>query len=106
MSIVRSDEYEDLAADFQYEQVRLLRAVLKKYGVTGAQAKEICGEFTFDLSMLFDQGEFELGGETYRPCICFTPDEEKFHVQSAGVEFHEYAFGTVADIFESERSGG
>ncbi len=78
----------------------MLRKVLKKHGVVGQSARDICGEFSFDLAMLFDQGEFDLGGEGYRPCVAFTADEDTFYVQTAGIEYHEYAFGTTAEIFE------
>ena len=102
MSTVLDERYANLAADFQRAQVRMLRQVLKKFGVAGKTAKDICGEFSFDLAMLFDQGEFDLGGESYRPCVAFTSDEEVFYVQPASIEYHEYAFGTTAEVFESE----
>src|SRR5689334_23003813 len=103
LSVVLDERYADLAAQFQREQVELLRKALKKHNVVGKVARDICGEFTFDLSMLFDQGEFDLGGEAYRPSVAFTTDEDTFYVQPADVEYHEYAFGTTADVFESEK---
>jgi len=50
--------------------------------------------------MLFDQGELDLGGESYRPCVTFTANENTFYVQPANIEYHEYAFGTTAEVFE------
>jgi len=102
MDVVLDDRYGDLAAEFQREQVRALRRALLKYRVEPGLAKQICGEFSFDLAMMFDQGEFDLGGETYRPCVAFTADEEVFYVQPASIEYHEYAFGTTAEIFEEK----
>jgi len=102
MNTILDEMYEPLAAEFQYAQVRLLKSVLSKYGVTGEQAKSICSEFTFSLSVLFDQGEVQHKGETYRPSISFTADEETFIAQPGNLAYHEYAFGTTADIFESE----
>ena len=103
MSVILDERYAELAAQFQREQIALLRQTLKKYGVIGKAAQDICGEFSFDLAMLFDQGELDLGGESYRPCVAFTADEETFYVQPADVEYHEYAFGTTAEVFESEK---
>jgi len=102
VDIIDKEKYEALAEKFQREQVDLLKQTLKKFGVEAAVAKEICGEFSFDLSMLFDQGELLLGKDVFRPVVAFTPDEENFLVQPAGVEFHEYAFGTVADAYGTD----
>jgi len=100
--ILNNELYEPLAAEFQYEQVKLLKQVLKKYEITGDKAKEITGEYTFGLAMLIDQGEIDYEGETYRPSITFTSDEETHIAQPAEIDFHEYAFGTTADVFEQE----
>jgi hypothetical protein len=101
MKIVLNNElYESLAAKFQHEQVKILKQILKKFEITGNKAKEISGEFTFDLAMLIDQGEFDCEGETYRPSITFTADEETYIAQPAEIDFHEYAFGTTAEVFE------
>ena len=53
---------------------------------SGRQLDDICGEFSFDLAMLFDRGELEAEGESYRPCVAFTADEETFYVQPADIE--------------------
>lgn len=100
MSVVLDERYADLAAQFQRTQISMLRKVLKKYGVVDEAARDICGEFSFDLAMLLDQGELDLGGESYRPCVAFTADEETFYVQPADIGYHEYAFGTTAEVFE------
>lgn len=52
--------------------------------------------------MLIDQGEFDYEGETYRPSITFSSDEETHIAQPAEIDFHEYAFGTTDDVFEQE----
>lgn len=101
MSTVLDDKYEELAAQFQFQQIVILKNTLKKYGVVGEVAKEICGDFSFDLAMLLDQGEIDSEGETYRPSIAFTADEKVFFVQTAEIEFHDYAYGTTAEVFES-----
>ena len=104
MEIIEDDKYQELCAEFQYQWIVLLRDTLKKHGVPESEAKAICGDFSFDLSMLFDQGEIEHEGSTYRPVVAFTEDEEEplLIVQSGGSEFHEYAFGTTDEAFETE----
>lgn len=100
------EKYEVLCAEFQYAWVRLLKDVLTRNGVAAAEAKKICGEFSFDFSMLFDQGELDCEGAVYRPFVAFTDDgdDEGGHatmfVEPNGPHFHDYAFGTTAHVFE------
>ena len=103
MKIDENDSYEDLCAEFQYQWIVLLRDTLKKHGIPTATAKQICEEFSFDLSMFIDQGEIELEGTSYRPVVAFTDDEDDptLIVQDGTVEFHDYAFGTTDEAFES-----
>lgn len=105
MKLAESDMYEGLCAEFQYRWIKLLRDTLKKHGIPTATSKEICGDFSFDLSMLFDQGEIDRDGVVYRPVVAFTDDDEKDPAlisPDASVEFHEYAFGTTDEVFESD----
>jgi hypothetical protein len=103
MNIVEDDRYKDLCAEFQHQWIAALRDTLKKHGIPANLAKDICGDFSFDLSMLFDQGEIDAGGDTYRPVVAFTDDadEPALIFEYGAVEFHEYAFGTTADVFKS-----
>ncbi len=100
MVVLDQERYEILAEKFQREQVSLLRSALKQHGIAGDTAREICGVFSFDLAMVFDQGELELDQKSFRPVVAFTADEEEFLVQPARVSFHEHAYGTVADEFD------
>jgi hypothetical protein len=52
--------------------------------------------------MLFDQGEIEYKGCSYRPVVAFTDDEgdERLIVRTDGPEFHEYAFGSTDEAYE------
>jgi len=102
MTIVVDDKYELLAAEFQYQQILLLKQTLEKYGIQPDVAKNICGDFTFDLAVMLDQGEIELEGEAFRPGITFTADEETFYVQPAEVEYHDYAYGTTDEVFDAK----
>lgn len=100
--MLQNDLYEHLAAEFQYEQVKILKQVLKENGITGEKAKKITGEFTFNLAMIFDQGEIEHEGQIHRPSIAFTADEETHIAQPAEIDFHEYAFGTTEEVFDQD----
>lgn len=103
MNDAEYDKLESLCADFQRQWIATLRDTLKKHGVSNDAAKSICGEFSFDLSMLFDQGEIEYEGYTYRPCVGFTDDGEEptFVIEPNGPQFHEYAFGTTKEAYEA-----
>jgi hypothetical protein len=102
MSTIMDSRYEQLAAQFQYQQIALLKAALDKHGIAPALAQEICGDFTFDLSILIDQGEIELDGAGYRPSIAFTSDEDTFYVQPDDVEYHVHAFNSTQEVFEND----
>lgn len=53
--LVEDDEkYHALAELFQREQIVRLRDCLKSHGVDATLTREICGDFTFDLSMLLN----------------------------------------------------
>jgi hypothetical protein len=99
MSTVMDSRYEELAAQFQYQQIAILKAALEKHGIAPAIAQDICGDFTFDLSIFIDQGEIELDGAGYRPSIAFTADEDTFYVQPDDVEFHVHAFNSTQEVF-------
>lgn len=103
MKIIEGEIYEELGAEFQYQWILTLRETLRKHGVPAATAKEICGEFTFDFSMLLDQGEIEFGGKSYRPVVGFSDDgaELTLLLNDGTLEFHEYAFGNTDEAFES-----
>lgn len=104
MRVVEAENYEELAAEFQYRWVVLLRDTLKKHGVSDSVAQAVCGDFTFDLSMLFDQGEIEHEGTSYRPVVAFTDDEDDPVVLAQGdnFEFHEYAYGNTSEAYNPD----
>jgi hypothetical protein len=99
MSTLMDSRYEHLAAQFQYQQIAILKAALEKHNIAPEIAQDICGDFTFDLSIFIDQGEIELDGQGYRPSIAFTADEDTFFVQPDDVEFHVHAFNSTQEVF-------
>jgi hypothetical protein len=102
LSVVLDERYADLAAQFQRAQIGMLRRTLKKHGIVGTTAKEICGEFSFDLAMLFDQGELELGSAGYRRAWHSLPTK-KPSIFSPLTSSTTSTFGTTAEIFESKK---
>lgn len=96
------DKLESLCAEFQHQWISALRDTLKRHEIPREVAKSICGEFSFDLSMLFDQGEIDYEGNTYRPFVAFTDDGDapSLVIEPNGPQFHEYAFGTTEEAYE------
>lgn len=101
MNEAEYNRLESLCAEFQCQWIDLLRATLKKHSIPDNVAKSICGEFSFDLSMLFDQGEIDYEGCSYRPFVAFTDDNDAplLIIEPNGPQFHEYAFGTTEDAY-------
>jgi len=100
MHINNSEQYEEIAAEFQFQQILLLKETLKKHGVDLKLAQEICGDFTFDLGMLIDQGEIKADQKSYQIQVCFNSDESELIVKNEEFEFHEYAFGNTSEAFD------
>jgi hypothetical protein len=54
--------------------------------------------------MLLDQGDITVNGETYSPCLAFMQGEKgPLYAHTSEVEYHEYAFGTTADVYRNEK---
>jgi hypothetical protein len=99
MEILENELYDDFAAEFQFEMIKILNETLKKHKIPLDTRKEICGDFTFDFSMLIDQGEIK----DSTPIITFFQDK-KLYIRNETFEFHEYAFGNTDEVFEDEAS--
>jgi hypothetical protein len=98
MKIVNDEKYEELAVEWQYQMIILLRNTLKKHKIDEEKVKDICGDFAFDLAMLQDQGEIE----EYRPVICFeSADGELFYSSDEDIQLHDYAYGSTDEAFSS-----
>lgn len=101
MNIALDDRYEQLASAFQLEQVRLLRESLSQNGITGDLAREICEKFTFDLGVLFDQGDLKVAGGIYRPQLLFSEDGHTCYADNGEVALREMTFGSIEDSFST-----
>lgn len=101
MKIKQKEIYEDLAAEWQYQMIKLLKDKLIKYKIEKSKAKEICGDFAFDLAMLQDQGNIKYKKKEYRPVICFEKNKKQLiHLPDEDCQLHEYAFGNTDEAFE------
>ena len=98
MSVV-DEKYEGIASEYQYRLIELLDQVLKRYEIDAPKRQEICGEFAFDLGMLYDQGEVTYGGDSYEAILAFS-DGEQVYMPTDLFELHEYAFGNASRYFE------
>jgi len=99
MEIDISESYEDIAAEWQYQMIVTLKETLKEKGISGEQAKDIIGDFAFNLSMLHDQGEIKVEGKSYNPRISFDNFNGKLITTDEETNLHEYAFGNTGEAF-------
>ena len=103
MKIKHKEVYEDLAAEWQYQMIELLKNNLKKYKVDKERAKKICGDFAFDLAMLQDRGLIKHKKKEYRPVICFEKNKTQLiHLSEENCQLHEYVFGNVDEAFKNQ----
>lgn len=103
MDILENEAYDDYAAHFQYEMIRLLNETLKKNNIPADTRKSICGDFTFDFSMLIDQGEID---DTQPKVTFYNDSEDKLYFGSLTFDFHDYAFGNTDAVFEVDQEIG
>jgi len=99
MNLKISEDYEELAIEWQYQLIILLKEKLEKFGVDEEKAKEIVGEFIFDLSMLHDQEEIKVNGKSYNPRISFNDFSNNLISSDEESNLHEYAFGSTSEAY-------
>ncbi|MBD3642963.1 hypothetical protein [Alcanivorax sp.] len=99
MKLEITEDYYDIAAEWQYQMIIILRDTLKEKGIVGEQAKDIVGDFAFNLSMLHDQGEIKVDGKSYNPRISFDDFQGKLLTTDEDTYLHEYAFGNTSEAF-------
>ena len=101
MIVDNSENYEKVAAEWQYQIAKILKGTLNKHGISGETAKEVCGDFLFNMSMLQDQGKMKSEEIEYRPVICFETQGQTLLYNSADqFDLHDYAFGNTDEAFE------
>ena len=99
MELRISQDYEEIAMEWQYQLITLLKQKLEQFDVEEETAKEIVGEFVFDLSVLHDQGEITVNGNSYNPRICFDDFADNLVSTEDDTNLHEYAFDRVGEAY-------
>lgn len=97
MELEITEDYYDIAVEWQYQMIVILRDTLKEKGIVGEQAKDIIGDFAFSLSMLHDQGEIKVEGKSYNPRISFDNFQGTLLTTDEDTYLHEYAFGNASE---------
>ncbi len=99
MKILINEDYEDLAVEWQYQLILILKEKLNNHGIADDIAKDIIGEFVFDLSMIHDQGEVKANRKSFNPRICFDDFSGNLIATDDETNLHEYAFGSTSEAF-------
>ena len=73
--------------------------MLKEKGIDAELAKDIIGDFAFNLSMLHDQGEIRVQGKSYNPKICFDDFDGTLLATDEDTYLHEFAFSSTNEAF-------
>ena len=97
MKLTSSAEYENFGAEFQYQVIKMLNEALKAQKVKKKEREEICGDFSFNFSMLLDQGKIKGA----MPIVTFKKGN-KLLLNNGGFEYHEYSYGNVDEVFNSK----
>lgn len=99
MKLVISEEYEELAIEWQYQMILILKEKLSKFNISENISKEIVAEFAFDFAMLHDQEKIRVNGKSYNPRISFDDFEENLVSSDEDSNLHEYAFGNTSEAY-------
>jgi hypothetical protein len=94
-----SSSYEDLAIEWQYAIILLLQKHLRARNVSDKKAKEIVGDFIFDLSMLHDQEGLAVGEDVFIPRVCFVDSAGVLVTSDEESNLHDYAFGSTSEAY-------
>ncbi len=101
-----SSAWTYVAAEWQCTEVSRLNKILKKHGVDDVTVrKEICGNYFFDSGNAIDSESVEVDGARYRTQLVFLADgegDDVMYLPTDHFAFHEYAFGDVDEVFETE----
>jgi hypothetical protein len=100
MKLKFSAEYDDIAAEWQFQVIALLKEKLLKCGVENHLTKQIVEEFIFDLAMLHDQEEIKVRGKSYSPMICFSDFSDHLIANEEESNLHEFVFENIRKVFE------
>ena len=99
MNDVIDDNYEDIALQWQYQMIKLLKKSIEKEALPDDQAKDIIGDFAFSFAMLHDQGKIKVDDDEFRPIIAFQNSSGQVVLSTEESSLHDYAFGSTSQAF-------
>jgi hypothetical protein len=100
MELKISLDYEELANEWQYRLITLLKQKMEHFNIEEETAKEIVGEFVFDLSMLHDHEAITVNGNSYNPRICFDDFDGNLITSDVETNLHEFAFDRTGEAYD------
>lgn len=103
--ILKSEEYEEMAAAYQCSQIQVLDKVLLENGVSPEKAKEIVESYTLKSGVLLDQYWIDTEEGKVFPTVVFSSkhqdyDPEQFYFNEGSFSFAEYALGNISWYYE------
>lgn len=101
MEIMKSEDYEEIGAEFQYQMIKLLNNKLKEHDLSKENRKKICGDFIFDFSILLDNSEIVIENEVYKPQMAFSKKNQLL-IANDEFAYHEYTFGNLGELFDTD----
>lgn len=97
----RSDEFEQPALDWLYEEAQNLRDVLVEAGILDeVLVRRVCRNYIFGLGVRLDGDEVQ-DPEPPRPALGFLMPDGGLMADDL-FSFHEHAIGVVAEVFGDE----
>ncbi|HEX5324145.1 MAG TPA: hypothetical protein VFW40_10190 [Capsulimonadaceae bacterium] len=107
-NIVVTDEYEEMAAEYQCIEISRLNKILGSFGIPEEQRKLICGEYFFHAGNFLDSGKLAVNKQVLFPQMHFVQRQNdelgaeitNVFVTSTNFQWHEYAYGDLDHVFE------
>jgi len=88
---------ELLGLEFQYEVIKILNESLKEQKIKKKIREEICGDFSFNFSMLLDQGKIK---DTI-PLVVFKKGN-KLLMNDGSFDYYESSYGNVDEVLSAK----
>ncbi len=103
--ILKSEDYEEMAAAFQCSQIQILDKVLAENGIAPKKAKEIVESYTMKYSVLLDQYWIESEEGKVFPTVVFSSkhqdyEPESYNFNEGSFSFAEYSYGNISWYYE------
>ena len=110
VTLVRDDDYEEIAMTFQRVLVMEVDDALRSAGIKDVEKrKAVCEHVSFGFGNFLDQYWFRVNGKQYYPLLCFSEtflntdtdvnDLGTVYAPSPSFAYHEYSGGDVEAHF-------